>query len=156
MVENLLIKEIGFVESMSRITGKSIEERSFFVMHLEETVKLVKKKSIIEVDLPWRYIGESRKRMCIGCLLMHFLRVMPLWLFLLLFQVTCLVLKSPPIMICVKWSNVLNLCKQFGIICFRGGRYTATMINDVGVRSLMAVYSISKCDRGIMQEGILL
>lgn len=75
------------------------------MLHLVKTVILVRKMSIMDVDLPRKYVGESELRTLMGCLSMKFLNVMPLELFCQLFQVMCLALKSPSIINCEEGSR---------------------------------------------------
>lgn len=47
---------MGLLEYMPRMTSRCIEDKPLRVVHLEETVRLVRKRSMVDVDLPWRYV----------------------------------------------------------------------------------------------------
>lgn len=82
---------------------------------------LVKKISMMDAHLLLKNVGEEGKMMFTGCLSMNSLIVLLFKLFLLLFQRTCLALKSPPIKNCVVGSSVVSLINVLGSIGFCEG-----------------------------------
>lgn len=82
---------------------------------------LVKKISMVDAHLPLKNVEEEGNMIFTGYSSKNSLIVLPFELFLLLFQRTCLALKSPPIRNCVLGSSVVSLCSVLGSIGFCGG-----------------------------------